>query len=159
MHKNHPRYLAAPVGHCALVSNVAFGWCPLSIAGTGLLFFLRLRAIYNRNRLVVSVFFILWLALLASAINLPFGFKGAAVKGTSFCMYAYVSRLAFYSRIAPLVFDTLVFIAISWRLSRIGTLSEPSEGVGRNTLNAMVFGTNLPAFSRGLLTDGQIYYL
>ncbi|KAF5323710.1 hypothetical protein D9619_012931 [Psilocybe cf. subviscida] len=152
-------FSTAPVEHCALLSNIAFGCCPLSIAGTGLLFFLRLRAIYNRNRLIVGVFFILWLALLASAINLPFGFKGAAIKGTPYCTYAYVSRVAFYSRIAPLVFDTLVFIAISWRLSRISALNETNHGVGKKTINTMVFGTNLPTFSRGLLTDGQMYYL
>jgi hypothetical protein len=141
------------------VDNIAFGWCPLSIGATGLLFFLRLRAIYNRDRLVVAVFFILWLGLLASAILLPVGFKGGAIENTPYCTYVSVSRVAFYSRLGPLVFDTLVFVAISWRLSRIGNLDKTGLRAGKKTITKMVLGTDLPTFTRGLLIDGQIYYL
>lgn len=131
----------------------------MSIGATGLLFFLRLRAIYNRNRVVVAVFFIFWLALLTSAILLPVGFRGGAVEGTSYCTYVYVSRVAFYSRLGPLIFDTLVFIAISWRLSRIGTFNKTAPGAGKKTIKNIVFGADLSTFTRGLLIDGQIYYL
>ena len=57
--------------------------------------------------------------------------------------------------VIPLIYDTCVFLAVSWRLSR--NAYDPythSSGV-----RILIFGDYLPIFSKSLLQDGQIYYL
>ena len=57
--------------------------------------------------------------------------------------------------VVPLINDTLIFIAITWRLH--------SNSSARRTINdgvrVLVFGNYLPAFSKAMLQDGQVYYL
>lgn len=153
--------LAAPIGHCALVDAIALAWCPISFGATGLLFFLRLRAVYNGNRVVVSIFSVLWLSILVGAALDPVSTKGGPLIrpgriSVGYCTDVSVTPLSFYGALAPLVFDTLVWLAISWRISRIS--DEPHATLGKR-VNTMFFGTNLPKFTRSLLIDGQIYYL
>ncbi|KAF5326660.1 hypothetical protein D9619_004257 [Psilocybe cf. subviscida] len=153
----------APVGHCALLNRLALAWCPISLGATGFLFLLRLRAVYNRDRFIVFTFFVLWVALLVGAALTIIGTKGGPVIGsenttTGYCEIISVTALSFYGLLAPLVFDTLILLAISWRIGKLSTMHEPGVNVGK-TINVMLFGTNLPAFTRSLLIDGQIYYL
>ncbi|KJA22777.1 hypothetical protein HYPSUDRAFT_638281 [Hypholoma sublateritium FD-334 SS-4] len=49
---------AAPTGNCLLVNVIVALFCVMAFSCTALLFFLRLRAIYNRNHVVVAIFFI-----------------------------------------------------------------------------------------------------
>jgi hypothetical protein len=62
------------------------------------------------------------------------------------------------------VYDTLVFIAITWRLVRDGTHcglnnNNNTRKKGGSSPWSFIFGKHLPAFSRSLLQDGQVYYL
>lgn len=77
---------------------------------------------------------------------------------TGYCEEITVTALSSYGLMAPLGFDTLILLAISWRLSKISSMDEPGTNVGKS-VNTMLFGTNLPAFAKSLLIDGQIYYL
>ena len=54
-----------------------------------------------------------------------------------------------------LINDTLVFLVMSWRLSR--NSYEPYTL--KNGIRFLIFGNYLPVFSRVLLRDGQAYYL
>jgi hypothetical protein len=119
------------------------------------LFFLRLRAIYNRNRVVVACFFVLWLGLLACTMFIPIGVIGDNVPGTNMCEDAAVPITAFAAVTAPLVHDTLVFIAISWRLAQNAHIQMNVK----DGFKVALFGENLPSFTKGLLLDGQRYYL
>ncbi len=69
-------------------------------------------------------------------------------------MDASVPSSAYASALAPLIHDTLVFAAISYRLAQI-SYEETLPGV----LKAAIFGKYLPKFTKGLLHDGQRYYL
>lgn len=152
---------AAPVGHCAALERAALAWCPLAVSASGFLFFLRLRAVYNNDRILISVFFVLWLSLLTGGILVPISIKGGAVGSTLYCQDVWVSRISLFGQVAPLCFDTLVFLSISWRLSRIASYSDGGSALGDNTdrIGSVLCGSNLPAFSKSLLVDGQIYYL
>ncbi|KAF8199056.1 hypothetical protein BJ912DRAFT_950733 [Pholiota molesta] len=120
-----------------------------------LLFFFRLRAIYNKNNIIVGCFFVLWLGLLACTILIPVGILGGTIGPTKYCVDADVPNSAYAAIIAPLVHDTLVFIAISWRLIQNAHMDAGFKG----GVQVALFGKSLPAFSRGLLLDGQRYYL
>lgn len=127
----------------------------MAFSSTALLFFLRLRAVYNRNRVVVATFFVLWLALLAASIAIPFNTRGAEVGPTKYCTVVFVAEGVFVVQLTPLLYDTLVFAAISWRLCRV-TCIKPSGP--KESLKLLFLGKYLPAFTKSLYLDGQVYY-
>lgn len=133
-------------------------WYPVSLGCSALLFFFRVSAIYDRNRLVVAFFFVLWLGLLACTLFIPIGVLGTTIGGTKYCQDADVPSSAYAAIIAPLVHDTLVFIAISWRLTRNAHIDSDSGKLSEG-FKVAIFGKYLPQFTRGLLLDGQRYYL
>ncbi|KJA24849.1 hypothetical protein HYPSUDRAFT_183143 [Hypholoma sublateritium FD-334 SS-4] len=145
----------APTGNCAHFETITDAFYPISLGCSALLFFFRLRAIYNRDRIVVGFFFILWCGLLTCTIFIPAGILGGNIGTTKYCVDEDVPNSAYAAIIAPLVHDTLVFIAISWRLVQNARV----EGDFKENLQVAMFGKYLPAFSKGLLLDGQRYYL
>lgn len=146
----------APTGHCVAFDKEVNSWCPLAITCSAFLFFLRLRAVYNRNRIIVATFLALWFGLLAAAILIPLGVVGGAVGPQDYCEDAFVANTVSIVQLTPLAYDTLVFIAISWRLCRIASV-EPAGP--RETFQVMLFGKHLPTFAKSILLDGQLYYL
>ena len=127
----------------------------MSISSSGLLFFLRLRAIYNRNRIVVASFFVLWLGLIAASLFVPLGTSGGPIGPTHYCQYTSFSESSYAGLIGPLIYDTLVFAAISWRLIHIRSV----EMGYRDTVRTLFSKKGLPAFTARILVDGQLYYL
>ncbi|KJA18070.1 hypothetical protein HYPSUDRAFT_145589 [Hypholoma sublateritium FD-334 SS-4] len=148
-------FATAPTGNCVHFETIDDVFYPISLSCSALLFFFRLRAIYNRNRIVVFCFFILWCGLLTCTIFIPAGILGGTIGPTKYCVDEDVPNSAYAAIIAPLVHDTLVFIAISWRL----VLNARIEGDLKQNFQVAMFGKYLPAFSKGLLLDGQRYYL
>jgi len=149
-------FSSAPTGNCVVFEHAVEAWCPLNVACTGYLFFLRLRAVYNRNRIIVGTFFVLWLGLMVSSLFVPIGVMGGAVGPTDYCEDALVSKAVYFVQMGPFIYDTLVFVAISWRLSRIAYIEQAGP---RESLQVVLFGKYLPAFTKSMLLDGQIYYL
>lgn len=143
-----------PAGHCLLFEAIGTSIYSIALSCTGLLFFIRLRAIYIRNKLVVLSFFVLWLGLIACTLLLPIEARGGHIGDTKYCIDANVPRSAYASVLAPLIHDTLVFAAISYRLGQ-NSYKETLPGV----LKAAISGKYLPKFTKGLLHDGQRYYL
>ena len=145
----------APTGHCVQFNNVVHAWCPVSICCSALLFFLRLRAIYNRNQVVIVTFFVLWIGLIVAALFLPLGITGGPVGPTLYCQYTSFTQSSYAGIIGPLIYDTLVFAAISWRLMLVASV----EMNCKSTVQILFSRKGLPAFTARILVDGQIYYL
>ena len=126
-----------------------------------MIFFLRLRALYKENFFVVRFFVFLWLSVLAGALTIPIS-NGQRVihllPHETFCLTtgdypAYAGSAI----IIPAVYDTLIFLAISYRLY-------PTYEVGRDTtwrerVELFFTGQGLPRLSKALLQGGQQYYL
>ena len=68
-------------------------------------------------------------------------------------MKKYVDTAA----IAPFINDTLVFLAITYQLMGNSYITPPNSMKAR--LRIFAFGDHLPALSKALLKDGQLYYL
>jgi hypothetical protein len=149
---------AAATGDCKVFERIVDAWYPVSIGCSALLFFFRVSAIYNRNPLVTAFFFVLWLGLLVCTLFIPIGVLGISIGETKYCQDADVPSSAYAAIIAPLVHDTLVFIAISWRLTQNAHL-DSDRGKLSEGFKVAIFGKYLPQFTRGLLLDGQRYYL
>ncbi len=145
----------APTGNCIQFNTVVHVWCPVSVSCSGLLFFLRLRAIYNRNRIFVTSFFVLWIALMGTALFVPIGISGGSIAATQYCQFTSFSHSSNAGVIGPLAYDTLVFAAISWRLIHVGS----EDMCCRDIVHTLLSRKGLPAFTARILVDGQLYYL
>jgi hypothetical protein len=126
----------------------------VAIPATSLLFFFRIRAVFNNNIYIVAVFGLLWLATLAGSLTVPFAISGTHVGPTKHCINTGVKPFSSTGIIVSTVNDTLVLIFISWRLVQ----SSYQESF-RGRAKTFFIGDGLPAFSRSLIQSGQEYYL
>ncbi|CAA7262428.1 unnamed protein product [Cyclocybe aegerita] len=152
-------YQTAPVGiPCRLFSKVVEWLFAVAVPSTSLLFLFRVLAIFDRNKFVCAFFSVMWLCVVAGVITPTQGLIGANIGPTKYCINVKVEEYVGAAAIIPLVNDTLVFLAISWKLMR-NTHTSANPLRGNLSLRALLRGDYLPAFSRGLLQDGQVYYL
>ncbi|KAJ7652580.1 hypothetical protein B0H17DRAFT_957870, partial [Mycena rosella] len=141
--------------------NSAFGafgaFYSIGASASAFLFFFRVRAIYRGNRLVTAIFGFLWLAVLGSSLTIPFGVSTVKLGDPSECIIARVEVYVGTSGIIIAVHDTLVFLAISYRLvSDFGQMQQQTWGM---QLKMLFSGAHLPAFSKVLFAAGQMYYM
>ncbi|CAA7269174.1 unnamed protein product [Cyclocybe aegerita] len=153
----------APIDAPCLAFGKAASWfyAP-AVSITSLLFLIRLRAIFDGHTLVRLVFSGLWLCVLASCLTPALGLTNANIGTTKYCLQVDVKPYVGAATIVPLVNDTLVFLATSWKLMENAYVAAypltGTKGLGFR-VKAFFRGDYLPAFSRGLLHDGQVYYL
>ena len=130
---------------------------------TSLLFFFRTRAVFtNSNTWVTAFFASLWLAVLGVSLafivdtleprSVP---VNPALNATAMCLRPSINPYAAATTIIPLINDTLVFLAVTWRLSR----NSYDPYTLKSGIRFLIFGDYLPVFSKALLRDGQVYYL
>ena len=74
---------------------------------------------------------------------------------TATCGRQGVDPYAAEITIIGFIYDTLVFLAITWRLSR----NSYDPYTLQSGIKFFIFGDRLPAFSKAFLRDGQAYYL
>jgi hypothetical protein len=137
---------------------VAFNsFYPIAVSSAAFLFFFRVRVIYHNSRVVTGIFGVLWLAVLATSITVPVGIRGTSVGDPPQCL-AQVrhGERGSSSGITITIHDTIVFFAISYRLVANFAHAQQTRGA---QLMELLSGANLPAFSKSLFTDGQMYYM
>ncbi|KAH7908553.1 hypothetical protein BJ138DRAFT_1157450 [Hygrophoropsis aurantiaca] len=153
------------VGHCSAFQraiNISF---PIATSSTGLLFFFRVRAIYGGTTLATAFFGCLWLGVFACSLVLVNAVSATSIGTTEYCIDSGVSADVGAAIFPTLVYDTIVFVAISRRLTMLSFVDvrdceRGSHGTRMPAwVRAFLYGEYLPAFSRSLLRDGQIYYL
>ena len=71
------------------------------------------------------------------------------------CIHVNTRPYAVAATIVPVINDTLVFIAITWRLTRNSYVPPTLKG----DIKVLIFGDYLPVFSKAMLKEGQAYYL
>lgn len=131
--------------------------CAIVLSANSLLFFLRARAIFNRNPYLVLCFFLLWLTVVGTAITpaLPTVITSGKIGTTDYCTNVAAKSYGGLFTVPPVINDTVIFLAISWRMF---ASSHTDNGLKGN-LKAFVSGEYLPRFSKAVLKDGQLYYL
>ena len=127
---------------------------------TSLLFFFRTRAVFNTYPWVVAFFAGLWLAVLGGCLAFIVDvYEPVTVNPASnrdpICINSGINPFIAATTIIPLVNDTLIFLAISWRLS----CNSYDPYTLESGIRLLIFGDYLPVFSKALLQDGQAYYL
>lgn len=146
---------ATPVPNCATLKKILEVVYCVAVSSTSLLFFFRTRAVFNRDPWIIFLFACLCLAVFGACVTPIIGVFTGNIGPTSYCMTVEVKPYTAAAVVVPLINDTLIFIAITWRLH--------SNSSARRTINdgvrVLVFGNYLPAFSKAMLQDGQVYYL
>ena len=131
-----------------------------TVVFTSLLFFFRTRAVFNTYPRVIAFFAGLWLAVLGGCLAfIVYVFEPAPVNSASnttpICINSGINPFVAAATIILLINDTLVFLAISWRLS----CNSYDPYTLESGIRFLIFGDYLPVFSKVLLRDGQAYYL
>ena len=145
----------APVKMCYRLGKITDVLYFLCVSCTSLLLFFRTRAIFDKNPWIVAFFFGLWLAVATSGVLVIVGVNETNIGQTKYCGSVQLKFFVPIAAIIPVINDTLVFLAISWRLYS-NSYARPTL---KNGLQVFIFGDYLPRFSKAILQDGQAYYL
>jgi hypothetical protein len=70
--------IVAPIDDCNALTYVEGAFLEIGIAATSLLFFIRVRAVYNHSRTITALFGLLWLMVTSLHILLLLGVKRGA---------------------------------------------------------------------------------
>ncbi|KAF9449862.1 hypothetical protein P691DRAFT_811549 [Macrolepiota fuliginosa MF-IS2] len=128
--------------------------CVVSIISSSFLFLRRVQAVYANNRWVRRFFFTLWLVVGGMVTSVPIGVRAAHIPGTKYCIDSEPKQYVFAGTLFHVVFDTLVFLAISLKVGRSHSIQD-----ARVSWSTLVSGKALPRLSRAILQGGQQYYL
>ncbi|KAF9241316.1 hypothetical protein BU15DRAFT_73442 [Melanogaster broomeanus] len=144
-----------PVPNCGvMVLNVrVFG--VVATAASSYLFLKRVHAVFIQNRIVCHVFTFLWIAAFgASLVVLPGPLTDYyEIANTKHCTNHPLPSYVSTAFIGPVVFDGLVFVAITYKIFAFHSPSRP------RSWKEFVCGEALPRLSRAVLQGGQQYYL
>ncbi|KAF5374020.1 hypothetical protein D9757_010063 [Collybiopsis confluens] len=148
-------FMTYPLGNCRqgfFIINCLF---PFGLAGSNFLFFLRARAVYMGSKYMTALFAFLWLASFGAAFTIPLASLPDTMNigNTAYCGALQTENSAMAAVVVPAIYDTIVFLAISYKLMSY------SGFAGNRTIRSRILGQDLPEVSRALLRDGQKYYL
>ncbi|KAJ6454673.1 hypothetical protein C8R45DRAFT_1111912 [Mycena sanguinolenta] len=148
-------FQVAPVKNCNALA-VGLAIClVLSQTSTAMLFFLRAAAVWYPNKIAYAVFSVLWIAVLGAGITAPLGAHAAHIGPTTQCVIAAPPTRTEIVVIMPLINDTVIFLAISYRIVA-HTIAANSS---RARLRVFLGGQGLSTLSQALLQTGQHFYL
>ncbi|KAF7335964.1 hypothetical protein MSAN_02309800 [Mycena sanguinolenta] len=148
-------FQVAPVENCNDLA-VGLNICIILLqTSTAMLFFVRVTAVWHSSKIAYAVFFVLWVAVFAASISAPLGIRGAHIGPTAQCIITAVPAYIKVAAITPLVNDTAIFLAITYRILAHTIVADSL--VGR--LRVFFGGRGSSALSQALLRSGQHFYL
>jgi hypothetical protein len=119
---------------------------------TGYLFFLRIWAIFHGNRWLIGLFGGLWFSVTATSLLVPFSIHADFIPGTHHCMPGEMDTKAGVYGLINIVYHSLIFISISWKLVTMQRASQTS-------FSDLIRGRGFSNISKVLWSSGQLYFL
>jgi hypothetical protein len=118
------------------------------------LFFIRLSAVYSRNKYITAFFGSFWLVILGLFVfdSTKSIMRCSEIVQSTHCWKA--RRIDAWGYIAAAAYDTLMYLSISWQLASFATVDR-----WQDRLRLFVTGNGLGWLSKVLLQSGQVYYL
>lgn len=98
----------------------------------------------------------MWLAVLGGSVTTVVGISGFAVEPTKHCLSGSFKSFVDANVFIPLLNDSLIFVAIWFRLMKVGLRGNPKV---KDVIKAAFSGESLSVFTKALFRDGQAYYL
>ncbi|KAH9475833.1 hypothetical protein JR316_0011393 [Psilocybe cubensis] len=151
-------YETAPIGHCMMLSKLPPWIFVVALPSTSLLFYFRVCAMYHNNKAISAFFFVMWLGVVGGCVPSTIGVSGAMIGPTKYCISTTLKHYVALGTIMSLIYDSAVFIAISWRLTHLNLVDDMDINF-KDVIKAIVLGKKLSKLSKVLLQDGQVYYL
>ena len=139
---NHMIVATAAVGAAANVANLY-------------LIFMRARAVFLHNKPMIYVFGFMWISVAACYVSAPFALSAVHVGTTRRCTGSKASAYGSSGIVAAAVHDTVVFVAITYRLLVCHITGESWQA----RTHAFFTGADMGSISKVLLQTGQLYYL
>ncbi|KAF9256969.1 hypothetical protein L218DRAFT_936238 [Marasmius fiardii PR-910] len=150
-------FLIGNVSNCNALQRSVGIFYLLSTGFTSFLFLLRVIAVWIWNRWIIASFTFLWLATVAVAITAPVGLEAGHLGTTQACLFIQVADYTESSAITFMIYDSAVFLAITYRIL-VNSLLEENHSAQFKTFIGR--GKSfLPTLSTNLLRSGQHYYL
>ncbi|KAH7885433.1 hypothetical protein F5I97DRAFT_1811491 [Phlebopus sp. FC_14] len=148
-------HLAGPITTCIAVAFAVTVLWVIASASSSYLFLKRVHAIFPLNKIVRNFFTLLWLAGVGvSFLALPGPFHNYyEISNTKHCTNRRIRDYVFVAFTVPLLFDALVFLAITYKLLSSHRTRK------RGHWWTFFCGEALPRFSKAILQGGQQYYL
>ncbi|KAJ3509562.1 hypothetical protein NLJ89_g5156 [Agrocybe chaxingu] len=147
--------LTAELPNCHIVETIMCAFYTLTHATTGLLLYLRVCAVYGNHPIIRIFFGLTWLGVTGTAALTFASFVGVHVGSTQFCSSRVTQKFVVTPWWMDLVNDTLVFLAIMWKLS-----SGAGDRVEESTGHRKDSGGSKDRYSGGAAwSDSQIFYL
>ncbi|KAF7347243.1 hypothetical protein MVEN_01479300 [Mycena venus] len=117
---------------------------------------LRCCGMYNNDLYVTLSLSVMWLGVVGAALLLlvPGALTATSISITDGCTISSFQQYAGTLGLTAAVYNTIVFLAMSWRL----VSNADAECVAGN-VKTFLTGKYLPRFSRALLRDDQLCYL
>ncbi|KAF7972530.1 hypothetical protein HWV62_17828 [Athelia sp. TMB] len=147
---------AIPLDSCVGIGRAVGILDAMANPATALLFYARASAVYLHAKPAVVFFGLCWGAVFANyvvdGINTVLSF--GQVPGTQICNVIKKKGHG-TSFIAIAVYDTIIYLAISWRLSSLSRAGDHWKA----RITSLATGRGLYSVSRGMLHEGQLYYL
>ncbi|KAF8972545.1 hypothetical protein BDZ97DRAFT_1692232 [Flammula alnicola] len=150
-------FLTLPLENCSTYYDALNALLIIFVASTAALFYLRVCAVYNMNRIIVTFYGLLFLAVIGMLLTIPQTFTTAHIATTQYCGESLHGPLLGPAGIVLIVNDALVYCAIAYRIFHM-FLSD-SETTTRAKFSQLAFGTSLPIISKALMMDSQLYFL
>lgn len=157
-------FVSGPSTHCQSLSIAAASCGAFAMPLNSILFFFRARAIYTDSKWTKIFFCLLWLCTLGS-FTAPFSISSAASGGGGPCIGTNVKRSFSTGLIIIGIHDTIIYLAISIRLTTRSATFCQGNMVGGTSPNSSVVvktfvrGYGMSRLSKVLLTSSQLYYL
>jgi len=126
----------------------------IAVPATSLLFFFRVKAVYNHSRIITAFFGFIWLAIAGVSILIMLGITGDRIPYTWRCTEGLAHTYTTVPIILTAINDTLVFLAISYRMVSISMVNSTWSARARSFFR----GDGLHHLSKALLKSGQAYY-
>lgn len=147
----------APLHSCDVIARTIGVLNAITTPTTAFLFLVRLNAIYLDNRTAVTFFSLCWVALLGCYVydSILATIHIRYIPSANMCGLTLDGPSDASSFLSIASFDTIVYVAISWRLAA----GSWTAGSWSGHLKSFISGSGLYRFSRTLLRDGQMYYL
>ncbi|KZP32630.1 hypothetical protein FIBSPDRAFT_944154 [Athelia psychrophila] len=143
----------ASIAHCEVFWHITSATSTISSAATSFLFFLRVRAVYEKSLSVTIAFAIFWLAIPVTCSLWNISVQ-ASHMGSAQCILSGFGSFPSMCLWVKAAYDTSVFAAITWRIISYAV----ADRVPRSQRWRLIRGAGMSQICRDLLRGGQQFY-
>jgi hypothetical protein len=147
--------IAASIADCNAVLIAMGCFFVVGVPSTSALFFFRVKAVYYHNKFITWFFGFLLFALFALSFLVPVTRRGTHIGTTQRCINIETQHYASAPVLLNAIMDTLIFIAISFRVISYSLVGNTFGARMRSFFR----GDGLSIIAKSVLQGGQLYYL